>query len=93
MTQEGEHDHGAKPRKATTANVNHCLRRLQHELEKGEITSIALPRLGTGVGGLDWGGSPSVDSEPFGRSEDSCLRLHKLPAGRPSGGTWIMICT
>jgi len=54
MTQEGEHEHGAKPGHATTANVNHCLRQLQHELEKGEIKSIALPRLATGVGGLKW---------------------------------------
>ena len=54
MTQDGEHGQGSKPGKATVANVNHCLRRLQHELEKGEITSIALPRLATGVGGLDW---------------------------------------
>ena len=54
LTQEGEHNHGAKPGRATTANVNHCLRRLQHELERGEIKSIALPRLATGVGGLDW---------------------------------------
>lgn len=54
MTQEGEHTHGAKPGRATTANVNHTLRRLQHELEKREIRSIALPRLATGVGGLKW---------------------------------------
>lgn len=54
LTQDGEHAHGAKPGLATVANVNHCLRHLQHELEKGEITSIALPRLATGVGGLDW---------------------------------------
>ena len=54
LTQEGEHTHGSKAGKASTANVNHCLRRLQHELEKGEITSIALPRLATGVGGLEW---------------------------------------
>ena len=54
MTQDGEHSHGKKPDKATTANVNHCLRRLQHELEKGEIKSLALPKLATGVGGLDW---------------------------------------
>jgi O-acetyl-ADP-ribose deacetylase (regulator of RNase III) len=54
MTQEGEHHPGAKPGKATTANVNHSLRRLRHELEKGEIKSIALPRLATGVGGLQW---------------------------------------
>lgn len=54
LTQEGEHQHGANPGKATSASVNHCLRRLQHELEKGEIKSIALPKLATGVGGLEW---------------------------------------
>jgi O-acetyl-ADP-ribose deacetylase (regulator of RNase III) len=54
MTQEGEHHHGAKPGKATAANVNHCLKRLRHELEKEHLKSIALPKLATGVGGLDW---------------------------------------
>ncbi len=54
LTQEGEHGHGAKPGMASTANVNHCLRRLRHELEKDEVTSLALPRLATGVGGLKW---------------------------------------
>lgn len=54
MTQEGEHAHGAKPGKASAANVNHCLKRLRHELEKEKITSLALPRLATGVGGLEW---------------------------------------
>lgn len=54
LTQAGEHQEGARPGKATLANVNHCLRRLRHELEQGEIKSIALPRLATGVGGLDW---------------------------------------
>jgi O-acetyl-ADP-ribose deacetylase (regulator of RNase III) len=54
MTQEGEHTHGSKPGKASIVNVNHCLKHLQHELEKGEISSIAISRLATGVGGLDW---------------------------------------
>jgi O-acetyl-ADP-ribose deacetylase (regulator of RNase III) len=54
MTQDGEHAHGAKPGRATVPNVNHCLKRLRHELEKGEIKSLALPKLATGVGGLDW---------------------------------------
>lgn len=53
LTQEGEHD-GTKPGKASIPNVNHCLKRLRHELEKGEVTSLALPKLATGVGGLDW---------------------------------------
>ncbi len=54
LTQEGEIAHGGKPGKATEPNVNHALRRLRHELDKGEIRSIALPKLATGVGGLAW---------------------------------------
>ncbi|QDU28924.1 Macro domain protein [Anatilimnocola aggregata] len=54
LTQEGEHGHGAKPGRATTAYVNHSLKRLRHELEKEKIKSVALPKLATGVGGLDW---------------------------------------
>lgn len=54
MTQEGDHDHGSRPGRANLANVNHCLRRLRHELEKEKIASLALPALATGVGGLTW---------------------------------------
>ena len=54
LTQEGEHGHGARPGRANLANVNHCLRRLRHELEKGEVKSLAMPKLATGVGGLEW---------------------------------------
>jgi len=54
MTQEGEHAHGSRPGKATLANVNHCLRRLRHEIEAENITSLAIPALATGVGGLAW---------------------------------------
>jgi O-acetyl-ADP-ribose deacetylase (regulator of RNase III) len=54
LTQEGEHGHGTKPGHATIANVNHCLRRLRHELEKGEIGSLAMPRIATGAGALQW---------------------------------------
>ena len=54
LTQEGEHHHGAKPGKATTANVNHSLKRLRHTLEKERVKSLALPKLATGVGGLAW---------------------------------------
>jgi O-acetyl-ADP-ribose deacetylase (regulator of RNase III) len=54
MTQEGDHANGSRPGKATLANVNHCLRRLRREIEKEKITSLALPALATGVGGLKW---------------------------------------
>ncbi len=56
LTQEGEHEHGGKPGRATLGNVKHCLRRLRHELEKEEVKSLALPKLATGTGGLEWPG-------------------------------------
>lgn len=54
LTQEGEQGHATRPGRASLANVNHCLRRLRHELEKGEIKSLAISALATGVGGLKW---------------------------------------
>jgi O-acetyl-ADP-ribose deacetylase (regulator of RNase III) len=54
LTQDGEQGHGTKPGRATLANVTHCLRRLRHEVEKGEVKSLAMPQLATGVGGLLW---------------------------------------
>lgn len=54
LTQEGSFDHGAKAGRATLANVNHCLRHLRQELLREKISSLALPRLATGVGGLNW---------------------------------------
>ena len=60
MTQEPAPSKNAHPGKATSHNINHALRELRSLLEKEEISSIALPRLATGVGGLEWG-----DVEPL----------------------------
>jgi O-acetyl-ADP-ribose deacetylase (regulator of RNase III) len=46
-----EHSH---PGKARIQDVNHCLRALRHFIEHENIPSIALPRIATGVGGLQW---------------------------------------
>ena len=54
LTQEGGFEHGAKPGKATISNVNHALRALVKIIKKENISSVALPRLASGVGGLDW---------------------------------------
>ena len=54
FTQEpapGEHAH---PGKASYQNVNHCLRELHKWIEAEKTTSLALPRLASGVGGLEW---------------------------------------
>jgi O-acetyl-ADP-ribose deacetylase (regulator of RNase III) len=39
---------------ATVEHVNHALRELHKLMETEKFTSLALPRLATGVGGLDW---------------------------------------
>lgn len=54
ITQVGGHDPEERPGPATEATVNHCLRRLRHELETDGVKSLALPKLATGVGGLKW---------------------------------------
>jgi O-acetyl-ADP-ribose deacetylase (regulator of RNase III) len=54
FTQEAAYDHGARPGKATVEHVNHALRELHKLMLAEKFTSLALPRLATGVGGLDW---------------------------------------
>jgi O-acetyl-ADP-ribose deacetylase (regulator of RNase III) len=55
FTQEPAAGHGANhPGRATIENVNHCLKALCKVIEAEKFKSVALPRLATGVGGLDW---------------------------------------
>ena len=51
---------GHKPGKADLHDVNYALRALKRVIAKEKFTSVALPRLATGVGGLDW-----ADVEPL----------------------------
>ena len=54
LTQEAAYGHGEKPGQATLPNVNHALRALHKIAQAETFTSIALPRLATGVGRLAW---------------------------------------
>lgn len=54
LTQEAPPSHGSKPGKASVENVNHCLKALRKTIESEKFSSVALPKLATGVGGLDW---------------------------------------
>lgn len=54
LTQEGGYGGGNKPGKASEPNVNHALRALKKIIQKEGFSSVALPRLATGVGGLEW---------------------------------------
>ncbi len=54
MTQEPAPNNKAHPGKASVKNINHALKDLCGIIQEQGITSIALPRLATGVGGLEW---------------------------------------
>jgi len=54
LTQEGGYEHGSKPAQASTSSVNHALRALRKIIADEKLASVALPRLATGVGGLEW---------------------------------------
>jgi O-acetyl-ADP-ribose deacetylase (regulator of RNase III) len=54
LTQDMWEGHAHRPGKASVTNVNHALHALEKLATKERFTSIALPRLATGVGGLDW---------------------------------------
>jgi len=54
FTQEAPQTRQSTPGRASTHNVNLALRQLRQLIEKENFSSLALPRLATGVGGLDW---------------------------------------
>jgi O-acetyl-ADP-ribose deacetylase (regulator of RNase III) len=54
MVQEEAESKQSRPGKATTHNLNNALRKLRALVEEEGFESLALPRLATGVGGLDW---------------------------------------
>jgi O-acetyl-ADP-ribose deacetylase (regulator of RNase III) len=54
FTQEHAKSHNTHPGKAKTSYVNHALKELSKIITEENISSVALPKLATGVGGLDW---------------------------------------
>ncbi len=63
LTHDGNFEQGSKNEKASIVNVNHCLKRLRHAIDYENISSIALPKIATGVGSLNWSDvSPLVES-------------------------------
>jgi O-acetyl-ADP-ribose deacetylase (regulator of RNase III) len=54
ITQEGGYGAGNHPGKASISNVSHALKELKKILVQEKCTSVALPRLATGVGELEW---------------------------------------
>jgi O-acetyl-ADP-ribose deacetylase (regulator of RNase III) len=54
LTQDAAPGEKGKPGRAHLESVNHALRELHRIILEEKLTSIALPRLATGVGGLEW---------------------------------------
>lgn len=54
LTQEPAENAVGRPGKASLENVGHALRELAKFVREEGVTSLALPRLATGVGGLEW---------------------------------------
>lgn len=54
LTQEPAPNKNAHPGQATSHNVGRALKALAAEIEKEGWTSVALPKLATGVGRMDW---------------------------------------
>ena len=54
FTQEHPPMRGGTPGKAQTKYVSRGLQELAQEITRLNIKSLALPRIATGVGGLDW---------------------------------------
>lgn len=55
LTQSAAEGHGhGHPGRATSEYVNAALRALRHAVHEERFASVALPRLATGVGGMEW---------------------------------------
>lgn len=54
FTQAKPKSDGGLPGKASLSNVHHALKNLSKELNDQSLQSVAITKLATGVGGLDW---------------------------------------
>ena len=54
LTREASENEGGRQGRAKIEYVNHALKALREFCAKENIGSLALPRLATGLGGLDW---------------------------------------
>lgn len=66
FTQEHPKTESSRPGKATLSYVNHTLKELKKDIEKYELKSVALTKVATGVGGLDWSEVKPLVEEQLG---------------------------
>jgi O-acetyl-ADP-ribose deacetylase (regulator of RNase III) len=81
LTQEGPAHAGGHPGRAKTEYVNHALHELKKLIETEKIGSVALPRLATGVGGLEWAHVEPLIKSQLGTLKANVLLYSKYTAG------------
>ncbi len=84
LTQEGGYGHGARPGKATLKHVSDALRALAKMATSESFSSIAVPRLATGVGGLDWDEVWPVVQDRLGDLDIPVYVYTEFHAGQPA---------
>ena len=82
ITQPGGYEHGSKPGKASTTSVNHALRALKKLIADEGLASVALPRLATGVGGLDLQDVRPLIMDQLSDSEADIFVYHSYVPGK-----------
>lgn len=66
MTQEPAKSHDGHPGAATLPNVNHALKNLAKQVKEENIKSLAIPKLATGYGKLNWDDVKPLIEEKLG---------------------------
>lgn len=82
MTQEPAGHGGGHPGKASVEHVNHALRKLRKYCVEQKVTSIALPKLATGVGGLEWTAVKPLIEEHLSGLPCTVIVYEKFVAGQ-----------
>jgi O-acetyl-ADP-ribose deacetylase (regulator of RNase III) len=82
ITQESGLGKGAKPGKATLKYVRDSLKELTKIVQKENFSSIALPKLAAGVGGLAWNDVLPVIEEILGNLDISIYLYTDYHAGK-----------
>ncbi len=82
ITQEGGYGHGSRPGKASLQNVRHALKALKKMSLAEHFSSIALPRLATGVGGLNWEDVKPIIEEQLADLDIPVYLYSKFVAGQ-----------
>jgi len=81
MTQEPAPDNNANPGKAMSKYISGALKDLRKIMEKENFSSVALPRLATGVGGMDWDEVEALIVEHLGDLDATIVIYETYQAG------------